>query len=109
MLEVALKFHEHLGTTTSKYPPAVILILMNHENFLTFRGISNRITYPYLFRPYQHDPKQMRHYIHVAHHLVFLATMTEDRLCRLSMTHAHRNDTVGIPEAVLLSGIRVAI
>ena len=35
--------------------------------------------------------------------------MTEDRLCRLLMTHAHRNDTVGIPEAVLLSGIRVAI
>ena len=68
MLEVALKFHEHLGTTTSKYPPAVILILMNHENFLTFRGISNRITCPYLFRPYQHNPKQMRHYIRVAHH-----------------------------------------
>ena len=42
--------------------------------------------------------------------MVFLATMTEDNLCQLSMIHAHRNDTVGIPEAVLLSGmIRVAI
>jgi uncharacterized protein YbcI len=42
--------------------------------------------------------------------LVFIATMTEDSLCRLSMMiHAHRNDTVEIPEAVLLSGIRVTI
>ena len=39
----------------------------------------------------------------------FLATMTADSLCRLSMIHAHRNDTVEISEAVLLSGIRVAI
>ena len=31
---------------------AVILILTNQENFLTFHGISNRITCPYLFRPY---------------------------------------------------------
>jgi hypothetical protein len=41
--------------------------------------------------------------------LVLLATLTEDSLYLLSMIHAHRNDTVGIPEAVLLSGIRVAI
>jgi hypothetical protein len=35
--------------------------------------------------------------------------MTEDGLCWLWMIHTHRNDTVGIPEAVLLSGFRVAI
>ena len=38
-----------------------------------------------------------------------LETMTADSLCRLSMIHAHRNDTVGIPEAVLLSEIQVAV
>jgi hypothetical protein len=35
--------------------------------------------------------------------------MTEDSRCLLSMIHVHRKDTVGIPEAVLLSGIRVTI
>lgn len=35
--------------------------------------------------------------------LVFLATMTEDRLCGMAMIHVHRNVTVGqvIPETVL--------
>jgi hypothetical protein len=60
VLEVALKSHEHLGTS------------------------------------------------HRQHKKLSL-TMTEDSLCRLSMIHAHRNDTHGIPETVLLSEIRVAI
>jgi hypothetical protein len=59
-------------------------------------------------RPYA-NPALYKIDVHGKPMKLFHKHFAEDSLCRLSMIHAHRNDTHGIPETVLLSEIRVAI